>query len=36
MRRGDPYAKWVFSEKPYPYEHKPLPMVMSKKQMGSM
>jgi gluconate 2-dehydrogenase gamma chain len=35
MRRGDPYAKWVFSDKPYPYEHRPLPMTMSKKT-GSM
>jgi gluconate 2-dehydrogenase gamma chain len=30
MRRGDPYEKWVFSDKPYPYEHKPLPMAMKK------
>jgi gluconate 2-dehydrogenase gamma chain len=36
MRRGDPYAKWVFSDKPYPYEHKPLPMAMSKKGMANM
>jgi gluconate 2-dehydrogenase gamma chain len=34
MRRGDPYAKWVFSDKPYPYEHRPLPMTM--KKTGSM
>jgi gluconate 2-dehydrogenase gamma chain len=26
IRRGDPYAKWIFTDKTYPYEHKPLPM----------
>jgi gluconate 2-dehydrogenase gamma chain len=26
MRRGDVYYKYVFTDKPYPYEHKPLPM----------
>src|SRR5215831_10834233 len=26
MRRGDLYYEYVFSSKPYPYEHKPLPM----------
>jgi len=26
MRRGDVYYEYVFSSKPYPYEHKPLPM----------
>jgi gluconate 2-dehydrogenase gamma chain len=26
IRRGDPYAKWIFTDKNYPYEHKPLPM----------
>ncbi len=36
MRRGDPYAQWVFSDKPYPYEHRPLPMAMSKKDMENM
>jgi gluconate 2-dehydrogenase gamma chain len=36
MRRGDPYSKWVFSDKAYPYEHKPLPMAMSKKGMANM
>jgi gluconate 2-dehydrogenase gamma chain len=36
MRRGDPYAKWVFSDKPYPYEHRPLPMTMSAKDMAKM
>ena len=35
MRRGDPYAKWVFSDKPYPYEHKPLPM-RRRRQTGGM
>jgi gluconate 2-dehydrogenase gamma chain len=29
MRRGDPYAKWIFSDKPYPYEHRPEPMKMT-------
>ena len=24
-RRGDQYAKWIFTAKAYPYEHKPLP-----------
>jgi gluconate 2-dehydrogenase gamma chain len=28
MRRGDPYANWIFSDKPYPYEHRPQPMKM--------
>ena len=28
MRRGDPYANWIFTDKPYPYEHRPLPMKM--------
>ena len=28
MRRGDPYANWIFKDKPYPYEHKPMPMKM--------
>jgi gluconate 2-dehydrogenase gamma chain len=28
MRRGDPYASWVFTDKKYPYEHRPLPMKM--------
>ena len=26
IRRGDPYAKWIFTDKNYPYEHKPLAM----------
>jgi gluconate 2-dehydrogenase gamma chain len=26
IRRGDSYAKWIFTDKTYPYEHKPLPM----------
>jgi gluconate 2-dehydrogenase gamma chain len=26
MRRGDVYYKYVFTDKAYPYEHKPLPM----------
>jgi gluconate 2-dehydrogenase gamma chain len=26
MRRGDPYYEYIFNDKPYPYEHKPLPM----------
>jgi len=26
MRRGDVYYKYVFTDKPYPYENKPLPM----------
>jgi gluconate 2-dehydrogenase gamma chain len=26
MRRGDPYYKYIFTDKPYPYENKPLPM----------
>jgi len=26
IRRGDQYAKWIFTDKNYPYEHKPLPM----------
>jgi gluconate 2-dehydrogenase gamma chain len=34
MRRGDPYAKWVFSDKPYPYEHQPKPMVMDNMNMN--
>lgn len=29
MRRGDPYASWIFSDKPYPYEHRPQPMKMT-------
>ncbi len=28
MRRGDPYASWIFTDKKYPYEHRPLPMKM--------
>jgi gluconate 2-dehydrogenase gamma chain len=24
MRRGGDYAKWIFNEKPYPYQYKPL------------
>jgi gluconate 2-dehydrogenase gamma chain len=27
MRRGDDYYKYIFNDKPYPFEHKPLPMV---------
>jgi gluconate 2-dehydrogenase gamma chain len=27
MRRGDEYYKWIFNDKPYPYENKPLPMM---------
>jgi gluconate 2-dehydrogenase gamma chain len=26
MGRGDPYADWVFSDKTYPYEHRPTPL----------
>jgi gluconate 2-dehydrogenase gamma chain len=27
MRRGDVYYKYIFTNKPYPYEEKPLPMM---------
>jgi gluconate 2-dehydrogenase gamma chain len=27
MRRGDPYYKYLFTTKPYPFEHKPLPLM---------
>jgi gluconate 2-dehydrogenase gamma chain len=27
MRRGDVYYKYIFTDKPYPYESKPLPMT---------
>ena len=26
MRRGDVYYEYMFTNKPYPYEHKPLPL----------
>jgi gluconate 2-dehydrogenase gamma chain len=26
MQRGDPYEKYIFTTKAYPYEHKPLPL----------
>lgn len=31
MRRGDVYYKYVFSDKPYPYQTKPLPMMAPPK-----
>jgi gluconate 2-dehydrogenase gamma chain len=34
IRRGDPYAKWIFTDKAYPYEHKPLPMQPYKGKGG--
>jgi len=27
MQRGDPYEKYIFTDKSYPYEHKPLPLA---------
>jgi gluconate 2-dehydrogenase gamma chain len=26
MQRGDPYEKYIFTDKPYPFAHKPLPL----------
>ena len=33
IRRGDPYAKWIFTDKPYPYQYKPLPMPQDRGGM---
>ncbi len=35
MRRGDVYADYVFSNKPYPYEKKPLPLGSKAAKAGT-
>jgi len=34
MRRGDPYEKYIFTTKPYPYESKPLPLQPAAAKQG--
>jgi len=36
MRRGDPYYQYIFKSKPYPYEHKPLPMKPQKPKGNAL
>jgi gluconate 2-dehydrogenase gamma chain len=36
MRRGDVYYKYIFNEKPYPYENKPLPMKPHKPKGSAL
>ena len=35
MRRGDPYEKYIFNSKPYPYENKPLPLQASSLKVAA-
>jgi len=35
MRRGDPYEKYIFSGKAYPYENKPLPLEPGAATVGT-
>ena len=36
MRRGDPYYQYIFNNKPYPYEKKPLPMKPQKPKGNAL
>jgi gluconate 2-dehydrogenase gamma chain len=35
MRYGDKYAEYIFTNKPYPYEKKPLPLMPAVAQQGA-
>jgi gluconate 2-dehydrogenase gamma chain len=35
MQRGDPYEKYIFTTKTYPYEHKPLPLQQKAAASGT-
>ncbi len=36
MRRGDPYEQYIFTNKPYPYAAKPLPLMPKAASAGTM
>ncbi len=35
IRRGDKYVDYIFNDKPYPYEHKPLPLASPAAKAGT-